>query len=43
MDASKVAASKLISQIVEFICDNNKMMNLDLLRKCMFLRSEGHD
>ena len=42
IDASKVTASKLISQIVEFICDNNKMMNLDLLRKCMHLQVERY-
>ena len=42
IDASKVTASKLISQIVEFICDNNKLMNLDLLRKCMHLQVERY-
>ena len=39
-DASKVNSSKLVTQIVEFICDNNTMINLDLLRKCMFLQME---
>ena len=35
-------ATKLVSQIVEFICDNNKVMNLDLLRKCMCLQVERY-
>ena len=38
-DSSKVGSSKLVTQIVEFICDN-KLINLDLLRKCMFLQVE---
>ena len=41
-DASKAVTCKLVSQIVEFICDNNKLMNLDLLRKCMFLQVERY-
>ena len=27
---------------MEFICDNNKVMNLDLLRKCMCLQVERY-
>ena len=34
------SVTKLVSQIVEFICDNNKMMNLDLLVKCLCLQVE---
>ena len=41
-DAAKVAASKMVGQIVEFICDDNKVMNLDLLRRCMFLQVERY-
>ena len=40
VDAVKVAATKMVGQIVEFICDDNKVMNLDLLRRCMFLQVE---
>ena len=38
-DAVKVATYKMIRQIVEFICDANKKMHLDLLW-CMFLQVE---
>ena len=42
LDAVKVATSKMIGQIVEFICDDNKVMHLDLLRRCMFLQVERY-
>ena len=41
-EVNKTSVTKLVSQIVEFICDNNKMINLDLLRKCMCLQVERY-